>query len=83
VNNADLFFGKPFTEFTVEDFEALSTVNFKGFLYRTQGSVKQMRSDYDHLDRQMRAGDGVFLDVGVLTQSLESALLKGREQPQV
>lgn len=42
VNNAGIFFGKPFTEFTPEDFEALSTVNLKGFLYLTQGSVKQM-----------------------------------------
>lgn len=42
VNNAGIFFGKPFTEFTTEDFEALSTVNLRGFLYVTQGSVKQM-----------------------------------------
>jgi len=42
VNNAGIFFAKPFTEFTTEDFEALSTVNIKGFLYVTQGSVKQM-----------------------------------------
>jgi NAD(P)-dependent dehydrogenase (short-subunit alcohol dehydrogenase family) len=42
VNNAGIFFAKPFTEFTAEDFEALSTVNLKGFLYVTQGSVKQM-----------------------------------------
>lgn len=42
VNNAGIFFAKPFTEFTAEDFEALSTVNLKGFLFVTQGSVKQM-----------------------------------------
>lgn len=42
VNNAGIFFSKPFTEFTTEDFEALSNVNLKGFLYVTQGSVKQM-----------------------------------------
>ena len=42
VNNAGIFFGKPFTEFTAEDFEALSTVNIKGFLFVTQGTVKQM-----------------------------------------
>ncbi len=42
VNNAGIFFGKPFTEYTAEDFEKLSTVNLKGFLYVTQGSVKQM-----------------------------------------
>lgn len=42
VNNAGIFFAKPFTEFTEEDFETLSTVNLKGFLYVTQESVKQM-----------------------------------------
>ena len=42
VNNAGIFFAKPFTEFTPEDFERLSSVNLQGFLYVTQGSVKQM-----------------------------------------
>ena len=42
VNNAGIFFSKAFTDYTTEDFEALSTVNLKGFLYVTQGSVKQM-----------------------------------------
>jgi NAD(P)-dependent dehydrogenase (short-subunit alcohol dehydrogenase family) len=42
VNNAGLFFAKPFTEFTAEDFDKLATVNLKGFLYLTQLSVKQM-----------------------------------------
>lgn len=42
VNNAGIFFAKPFPAFSAADFEALSTVNLKGFLYVTQGSVKQM-----------------------------------------
>ena len=42
VNNAGIFSAKPFTDFTTEDFEAFSTVNLKGFLYLTQGAVKQM-----------------------------------------
>lgn len=42
VNNAGIFFAKPFTEFTAEDFETLSNVNLKGFLFVTQGTVKQM-----------------------------------------
>jgi len=42
VNNAGIFFAKPFTDFTEEDFETLSSVNLKGFLYTTQGAVKQM-----------------------------------------
>jgi len=42
VNNAGIFFTKPFTDFTADDFEVLSTVNLKGFLYMTQGVVAQM-----------------------------------------
>ena len=42
VNNAGIFFTKPFTEYTAEDFQALSSVNLEGFLYITQGAVKQM-----------------------------------------
>src|SRR6185437_9741705 len=42
VNNAGIFFTKPFTEYTAEDFKTLSSVNIEGFLYVTQGAVKQM-----------------------------------------
>lgn len=42
VNNAGIFFAKPFTEYSAEDFKALSSVNLEGFLYVTQGVVKQM-----------------------------------------
>lgn len=42
VNNAGIFFAKPFTGYTAEDFKALSSTNLAGFLYVTQGVVKQM-----------------------------------------
>lgn len=42
VNNAGIFFTKAFTDYTAEDFKALSSVNLEGFLYVTQGVVKQM-----------------------------------------
>jgi len=42
VNNAGIFFSKPFTDYTVNDFELLSKTNLKGFLYLTQLAVKQM-----------------------------------------
>lgn len=42
VNNAGIFYTKPFTEFTTEDFNALVSVNLFGFLYMTQLTVKQM-----------------------------------------
>jgi NAD(P)-dependent dehydrogenase (short-subunit alcohol dehydrogenase family) len=44
VNNAGIFFTKAFTDYTAEDFKALSSVNLEGFLYVTQGVVKQMLS---------------------------------------
>jgi NAD(P)-dependent dehydrogenase (short-subunit alcohol dehydrogenase family) len=44
VNNAGIFFTKPFTEYTVEDFRSLVSTNLEGFLYITQLSVKQMLS---------------------------------------
>jgi NAD(P)-dependent dehydrogenase (short-subunit alcohol dehydrogenase family) len=42
VNNAGIFFTKPFTEFTAEDFEKLSGVNLRGYINITQLAVKQM-----------------------------------------
>ena len=44
MNNADIFFTKSFTDYTAEDFKALSNTNLEGFLHVTQGSVKQMLS---------------------------------------
>jgi NAD(P)-dependent dehydrogenase (short-subunit alcohol dehydrogenase family) len=42
VNNAGIYFIKPFTDYTAEDFESLVSTNLEGFLYITQLSVKQM-----------------------------------------
>jgi NAD(P)-dependent dehydrogenase (short-subunit alcohol dehydrogenase family) len=42
VNNAGIFFTKPFTDYTVEDFRGLVSTNLEGFLYVTQLAVKQM-----------------------------------------
>src|SRR3954452_8936419 len=42
VNNAGIFFTKPFTEYTVEDFKSLVSTNVEGFLYVTQLAVRQM-----------------------------------------
>jgi NAD(P)-dependent dehydrogenase (short-subunit alcohol dehydrogenase family) len=42
VNNAGIFFTKPFTEYSAEDFEKLSRVNLKGYINITQLAVKQM-----------------------------------------
>src|SRR2546427_5837671 len=42
VNNAGIFFTKPFTDYTTEDFKSLVSTNVEGFLYVTQLSIKQM-----------------------------------------
>src|SRR3984893_11710064 len=42
VNNAGIFFTKPFTDYTAEDFKALVSTNVEGFLYVTQLAIKQM-----------------------------------------
>jgi len=42
VNNAGIFFTKPFTDYTTEDFKSLVSTNVEGFLYVTQLSVTQM-----------------------------------------
>ena len=42
VNNAGIFFTKPFTDYTSEDFKSLVATNLQGFLYVTQLAIKQM-----------------------------------------
>ncbi|HTX37118.1 MAG TPA: SDR family oxidoreductase [Bryobacteraceae bacterium] len=42
VNNAGVFFTKPFIDYTTHDFELLSATNLQGYIYITQLAVKQM-----------------------------------------
>jgi NAD(P)-dependent dehydrogenase (short-subunit alcohol dehydrogenase family) len=42
VNNAGIFIVKPFTDYTSEDFKALSSTNLDGFVFITQLAIKQM-----------------------------------------
>ena len=42
VNNAGIFFSKPFTDYTVEDLRSLVSVNIEGFLFISQLAIKQM-----------------------------------------
>lgn len=42
VNNAGVMLKKPFTDFTIHDFNALVSTNLLGFVYITQLTVKQM-----------------------------------------
>ena len=42
VDNAGIFFAKPFTQYTAEDFRALSSTNLEGFLHVTQRVIQQL-----------------------------------------
>jgi NAD(P)-dependent dehydrogenase (short-subunit alcohol dehydrogenase family) len=42
VDNAGIFFTKPFTDYTAEDIKSLVSTNIEGFLYLTQMVVKQL-----------------------------------------
>ena len=42
INNAGIFFTKPFTDYTADDFKRLSEINLQGYIYITQLAVKQM-----------------------------------------
>ena len=42
VNDAGIFIGKPFTEYTADDYAAMTAVNLAGFFYMTQRAIGQM-----------------------------------------
>jgi NAD(P)-dependent dehydrogenase (short-subunit alcohol dehydrogenase family) len=42
INNAGLFIGKPFDEYTADDFAAVTAVNLAGFFHITQRAVRTM-----------------------------------------
>jgi NAD(P)-dependent dehydrogenase (short-subunit alcohol dehydrogenase family) len=42
INNAGLYIGKPFTDYTPDDYAAITSVNLTGFFHITQRSIRQM-----------------------------------------
>jgi NAD(P)-dependent dehydrogenase (short-subunit alcohol dehydrogenase family) len=42
INNAGIYIGKPFTDYTLADFNALVAVNLVGFFHMTTRTIKQM-----------------------------------------
>ena len=42
VNNAGIFLTRPFTDFTLDDFQTLVSTNLLGFIYITQHAVREM-----------------------------------------
>jgi NAD(P)-dependent dehydrogenase (short-subunit alcohol dehydrogenase family) len=47
INNAGIFFTKPFIDYTAEDFQLLSKTNLQGYIYITQLAVKHMLAQKD------------------------------------
>jgi len=42
INNAGIFIGKPFTDYTAEDYAAITGVNLAGFFHMTQAAIPHM-----------------------------------------
>jgi NAD(P)-dependent dehydrogenase (short-subunit alcohol dehydrogenase family) len=42
INTAGVFIGKPFTEYTADDYAAVTAVNLAGFFHITQRAIRQM-----------------------------------------
>ena len=42
INNAGIFISKPFTDYTLKDYQAITAVNLTGFFNMTQGVIRQM-----------------------------------------
>ncbi len=42
INNAGIFIGKPFTEYTLDDYDAITAVNLTGFFHMTQLAIAAM-----------------------------------------
>jgi len=42
INNAGIFISKPFTDYTLEDYLAITAVNLTGFFHITQAVIRQM-----------------------------------------
>jgi NAD(P)-dependent dehydrogenase (short-subunit alcohol dehydrogenase family) len=45
VNNAGIFIAKPFTQYTAEDYAAITSVNVAGFFYITQLAIAEMEKN--------------------------------------
>jgi NAD(P)-dependent dehydrogenase (short-subunit alcohol dehydrogenase family) len=50
INNAGIFVSKPFTEYTIEDFDSVMNVNVASFFHITQLALKQMlKQQHGHI----------------------------------
>jgi NAD(P)-dependent dehydrogenase (short-subunit alcohol dehydrogenase family) len=42
INNAGIYIGKPFTQYTAQDYASITAVNLTGFFHMTQMAIEQM-----------------------------------------
>lgn len=65
VNNAGIFIGKAFVDYTAEDFQALVHTNLEGYLHVTQLAIKQMLA-------QKRGGSVVSISSSLVDNPISS-----------
>ncbi len=75
VNNAGIYIGKPFTEHTAEDFNAVLNVNVAGFYYVTQLAIAEMEKQSSGHVVNVTSGIDTHAMTGVY--SVLAALTKG------
>ena len=66
VNNAGIFFTKPFVDYTIEDYRRLAATNLEGFLHLTQRVVRQMLA-------QKRGGSIVSITTSMVDHPIAGA----------
>jgi NAD(P)-dependent dehydrogenase (short-subunit alcohol dehydrogenase family) len=86
INNAGIYIGKPFTQYTVEDYAAITAVNLTGFFRITQLAIEQMveqRSGHvvnistslvDHADSKRPAALSALTKGGLVAASRSLAI---------
>ena len=93
VNNAGIFFTKPFIDYTIEDYRRLAATNLEGFLHLTQRVVRQMLAQkrggsivsittpmVDHPIAGVNASVAMLTKAGVEAMSKNIAMEYAKEQ---
>jgi NAD(P)-dependent dehydrogenase (short-subunit alcohol dehydrogenase family) len=55
VNNAGIFIGKPFAEYTIKDYTSMLAINLNGFFHitkRAAGGIRAHRADHEQSRRE-------------------------------
>ena len=86
INNAGIYIGKPFTEYTLDDYNTITAVNLTGFFHMTQQVIPTMVSQgsghivvvstslVDHADSKRPAGLPALTKGGLVAASRSLAI---------